>query len=1148
MAATSTTPGVLAHIRDWLSRAGRHSTPDAALLLRFTRERDEAAFAALVDRHGPMVLGVARRMVGDHHLAEDVFQATFLMLSRQAGRLRRPAALPAWLHRTACNLARTALRARRRRDRAESEAETRPSGSTLDELSSRELLAILDEELHRLPETFRLPLVLCCLEGRSRDEAAALLGWTPGSVKGRLERGRQRLKERLVRRGVTFAVGAGVPLLLGRPTLAEGLRQAVLRAVRMGAAAPAVSALVEGATQPVCAAGGKTILAVAALGLLGTGLGLALLAHSREQTPGPAPPPPVAGPRDPSAPPRADPRDPSLPEGAVARLGSSRLRVGNAAFALTPDGRSIVTVTPQGVVRTFDAKDGRLLERKQLTDRGDVDPVGQFHAQLSEDGRTALIQEATDTGGRLTVWDVPAGKRLFRRTDTGERHVLNFGLSPDGKQLAVAEFDDNRAMKAALRVFDVTTGRTRQPGSTERNVYGINFMGDGKRVVVSQTSGDGRGDSTFACFDVSAEKELWRLPRKGQRYAVSPNGRTVVSVGGRDLGFYVIEVDPDSGKPTEAFTPDFAAQPDWRMVIAPDNRTLVMNRSGEIVLWDLRSRKEVRRIPLPENAKNTISGYGPDVGAISPDSRTLVTNVGYLQRWDLDTGKPFFVPPPDDNLSGPIEHLAFTPDGKEVFASSWRKTSGRWDVATGKRIGLAREWYGHRLIRTRQGLRALGADVMHSHEVRVFDPVAGKALHTICWTDPKEVDVNGLQAYTLTTDGKTLLVVHGEKGSPGVGGDCYVTACDLGSGRRLARFTVPAKNVRLRASPFSPCGRWVLLGGMVYHVGTGRKLFAPSGEPDEQLAPANWFARPVWFSEEGRLLAAFLRRNGEQSASRDTLAVWELASGKVLARFPRAGLVVQVAFAPDGSTLALLDARGVRLMDLLNGGQLAEYRASDVACNFVDRGCATQTLAFSPDGRLLATGHEDGTVLLWSVPRPGRADPPAPAAAEAEALWADLGSPSPARGRAAVARLARHPDATAALLSARFRPPPVPADPTLAALIKDLDSDVFRAREEASRKLREYGPKAEPALRRALAGAPSPELRRRAEGILAAMAPPLLSLPLSGESLRRVRAMEVLERVDTPETRKLLQTWAEQVGEERLAAEARDALERLGLR
>jgi RNA polymerase sigma factor (sigma-70 family) len=268
-----TTATVISQLHHWLTRSGPNPATDAVLLRRFVKDRDESAFAALVDRHGPMVLGVARRVVGDYHKAEDVFQATFLVLARRARQLRQPNALPVWLHHTAHNLAVTSLRARKRRDRAEAEAPKRMTGAPLEDLSTRELLTILDDELARLPETFRLPLILCCLEGRSQDEAAALLGWTPGSVKGRLERGRQRLKERLAQRGLTFAVGAGVSLLMVRPALAVGLRQAALEMVPNGGrVSPLVALLANGATKPLVMASWKSLLVWVAVGLASVGL------------------------------------------------------------------------------------------------------------------------------------------------------------------------------------------------------------------------------------------------------------------------------------------------------------------------------------------------------------------------------------------------------------------------------------------------------------------------------------------------------------------------------------------------------------------------------------------------------------------------------------------------------------------------------------------------------------------------------------------------------------------------------------------------------------------------------------------------------------------------------------------------------------
>jgi RNA polymerase sigma factor (sigma-70 family) len=152
-------------------------------------------------RHGPMVLGVCRRLLGDVHEAEDVFQAVFLVLARRASRLRQPEALAGFLHTIAVRLARKAYAAKRQRQRIETSADATepvdPRPHPLDVISGRELLALLDEEIARLPERYRLPLVLCLLQGRTVEEAARLLGWSLGSLRGRLTRGRERLRQRL---------------------------------------------------------------------------------------------------------------------------------------------------------------------------------------------------------------------------------------------------------------------------------------------------------------------------------------------------------------------------------------------------------------------------------------------------------------------------------------------------------------------------------------------------------------------------------------------------------------------------------------------------------------------------------------------------------------------------------------------------------------------------------------------------------------------------------------------------------------------------------------------------------------------------------------------------------------------------------------
>ncbi len=422
MIETSTTTTVISHIRQWLLRAAR-SHPGRCLT-QSIRPRSRGCRLRRLDgsawangpRHGPpdcrRLPPCGGRVPGN---LPDVGPS-----GGESPPSGRPAGMvaPDGLQPRA-----PSLRVSKRRRQAEAKAIEPVAGSPLDDVSSREQLAILDDELRRLPEMFRLPIVLCCLEGRSQEEAATLLGWTAGSVKGRLERGRCCLRDRLTRRGLTFAALAGAPLMLARPAIAEPLRGATLWAACNGGSTSAlVSALANGVSQSAFTASWKTILVVATLGLFGVGMGVAALSGWPKPAPEPAAPPPAVADDKPALP-RVDHHGDPLPKGAIARLGSSRLRIGNAAFALTLDGRAIVTVSPQGVVQRFDAKTGRLLERRQLTDRSDVDPVGQSYAQLSDDGRVVAIDEPRDGNRRVSVWDVVSGERIFRRESTEKRRT-----------------------------------------------------------------------------------------------------------------------------------------------------------------------------------------------------------------------------------------------------------------------------------------------------------------------------------------------------------------------------------------------------------------------------------------------------------------------------------------------------------------------------------------------------------------------------------------------------------------------------------------------------------------------------------------------------------------------------------------------------
>ncbi|SIO59900.1 RNA polymerase sigma factor, sigma-70 family [Singulisphaera sp. GP187] len=223
---------------------------DRQLLDRFSSgdtAASEPAFAMLVERHGPLVLAVCRRLLADPHLAEDAFQATFLVLARRAGSVRNRDALGGWLHRVA---RRVALRLRIRIDRRKSHE--RPEVEEVavndaDRLQHDELRAVIDAEIDRLGEAQRLPVVLCCLQGLSHEEAAHQLDWPLGSVKSRLARGRRRLQDRLLRRGFAPAVAAvaGSTAFLGNEATAA-VAPALVEATARAATALAIRGLVTG--------------------------------------------------------------------------------------------------------------------------------------------------------------------------------------------------------------------------------------------------------------------------------------------------------------------------------------------------------------------------------------------------------------------------------------------------------------------------------------------------------------------------------------------------------------------------------------------------------------------------------------------------------------------------------------------------------------------------------------------------------------------------------------------------------------------------------------------------------------------------------------------------------------------------------------
>ncbi len=354
--------GQLYRVVDYLHRltvAGNAgAAPDRQLLDRFCRSRDDAAFTGLIQRHGPMVLSVCGRVLGDAHLAEDVFQATFLVLARKAGAIRQLDSLAGWLYRVAYHLA-VRVRARDARRRCQDLREsTMADAIERPDLSWREACEILDDELAQLPDKYRLPLVLCYLEGKTNEAAAKELGWPSGSIARRLAKGRELLRRRLVGRGVVFSTGlltalvpatasaAAVPARLVAVTAQAGVAYAAgsADALSYGLVAPTIAALAEAGLALVGGGKRSAVLLVAMVLAVG-GLGVAAYV-GRARVPAPPPVSAPAGEPVPAAPVLAAPRillvipheEFWYPDYAAVRraLEGAGARVIVAASSLTP--------------------------------------------------------------------------------------------------------------------------------------------------------------------------------------------------------------------------------------------------------------------------------------------------------------------------------------------------------------------------------------------------------------------------------------------------------------------------------------------------------------------------------------------------------------------------------------------------------------------------------------------------------------------------------------------------------------------------------------------------------------------------------------------------------------------------------------------
>jgi RNA polymerase sigma factor (sigma-70 family) len=484
----------------WQGTGPPAATTDAQLLAEYASGARPEAFEELLQRHGRLVYGVCRRILGNAHDAEDAFQATFLVLARKAGSVRWQASAAGWLYRAACQTARQArTHAQRQRQREHKVAAmTREANQSLPEPADWQPL--LHAELKCLPDRYRLPLLLCYLEGHSTEEAARLLSCPVGTLKVRLLRGRERLRSRLERRGLTLSAAAlaiGLQQAAAEAAVPAALLSTSFQAARLIAAgktaAGTLSVQAITLAERTVHAMLMTRLKVAAVllllvGVLGTGAGLVVQQGLAQPQPvAQAAAPDERSPEKPAAPGEARVKldlygDP-LPQGALARMGHMRFRHrgGVAAFAYAPDGKTLISADSDGTMRRWDAVTGQERERFAL-------PSG-FLA-FSPDGSAIASVDSEDPDvakdRAVRLWSSATGKEIARFQWRGRIwptmvprvafYSPTAAFSPDGKTFALGAYGPR-----PLHFWDIASGK--EVEQCDVAVYGLLFSPDSRMIL-----------------------------------------------------------------------------------------------------------------------------------------------------------------------------------------------------------------------------------------------------------------------------------------------------------------------------------------------------------------------------------------------------------------------------------------------------------------------------------------------------------------------------------------------------------------------------------------------------------------------------------------------------------------------------------------
>jgi WD40 repeat protein len=767
-----------------------------------------------------------------------------------------------------------------------------------------------------------------------------------------------------------------------------------------------------------------------------------------------------------------------------------------------PDGKSALTSTAKEV-RRVDMTTGRLTESWPL-------PGGHSVCGFSPDGRLALLR----ADSVLSLWDLTARKELREFRANGELGAqVEAIFAPDGR--VVATNSGVNLIPGVVRVWDVATGRELWQdgvlGSPDRGLTLLGFVDGGETLAVIDRAtyrvslrdrATGRKRRSFAT-----------VARNDARMArLSPDGKTVLM---GTAGPAVRAWDVGTGKELRPL--DGHRDQAHLFAVSRDGKTVLTSGADPFVLvWDWPAATQRGRIELGAGR----SAHHLAVSADGKRAEIICWGERALRFFDLASGKE--LPAPAEGHRGPVQGVAVTPDGK-VVSAALDDSLRVWDLHTGRLLHEHRTEHpvgASTLAVSADGRLAATAD-FNRGTVALRDRDTGRLVRTI------DSGGRSVARVAFAPEGR-ILAIAGPGPEPGARARRFLALWDADRGRELRRL----EGARPYDTPtFGPDGRLLA----VHDRDQVRLLEVPGGR--ERAALPQGGVLGLDFSPDGRTLAC---------GDADGITLWELATRRERARIaaPHHRLAVVLRFSPDGRWLAWgggadgdSESTSVHLWDVRRGESLRPLTGHD-------QGVAG--LAFAPDGRTLASGSWDTTVLIWDVAAVA-ARQPHPAtrtAAELAAASNDLAGANARAAYRAVRLLAGVPSQSVPLLRQSLRPIPSADKKPVERWLAGLDSDQFAEREEATRELGRQGRRVEGPLRGLLAASPSAEARRRAEEILAAIGGPVRD----PERLRQIRSVEALEMVGKGEARELLKTLAGGDPDADLTRDAAAALRRLDRR